>query len=133
TIVSDTSITTGTASGGVIAGQAFKRGMITFGGGNVTVAAARNLLGSRIDVASGTGNISAGGSIETAGTVNTFSLAEPSNGNTIIPIDNTLLLRLTDATVNLTAHGDITLEGIKALGVLNYNITSSSLTNAHAA
>ncbi len=134
TIVSDTSITTGAASGGVLAGQQFNQGQITFGGGNVTVAAAGNLLGSRIDVASGQGNIAAGGSIETAGSVKTSMMEGGIGGASGDAIDNTLRLRLTDATIDLTAHGDATLEGIRSLGVTNLGGTGGwAVSNGYAA
>lgn len=131
TIASDTSITTGTATGGVVAGQT-SQGLITFGGGNVTVAAGGDLLGSRIDVASGAGDISAGGSILSAGSVSTGVV---TNGTPVLgPIDNTLRLRLADATVDLSARGNITIEGVRALGVQNApGNTSTKVSNGYAA
>jgi filamentous hemagglutinin family protein len=116
TVAASTSVTTGAATGGVSAGQV-NRGLITFGGGNVTITAAGDLLGSRVDIGSGTGDISAGGSIRTAGAVNTYF--ESSGIGAAQSLDNTLRLRLADATINVTAHGDITLDGIKAFAVQN--------------
>ncbi|HEY4275171.1 MAG TPA: filamentous hemagglutinin family protein [Rhizomicrobium sp.] len=134
TVAASTSVTTGTATGGVSAGQ-IDRGLITFGGGNVTIAAAGNLLGSRIDIGSGTGEISVGGNIGTAGSVNEYYLIggvpRPQ------PLDNTLRLMLTDATIDVTSHGDAVLDGIRAFAPTDYNssgqTTTDNLKNDYAA
>ncbi|MGC1302542.1 MAG: filamentous hemagglutinin family protein, partial [Caulobacteraceae bacterium] len=123
TVVADTSVTTGTATGGVAAGQ-ISQGLITFGGGNVTIAAGGDLLGGRVDVASGVGSITVGGSIESAGTVQLGSLQD----KTPVPTPDTLRLRLTDATIDLSAHGDVDIEGVGALGVQNNPSTQTNQT-----
>ncbi|HEY4078918.1 MAG TPA: filamentous hemagglutinin family protein [Rhizomicrobium sp.] len=134
TVTASTSVTTGAATGGVSAGQ-INQGLMTFGGGNVTIAAAGDLLGSRVDIGSGTGEISAGGSIGTAGFVKTFYL----NGGlgAAQPLDNTLRLMLADATVDMTSHGDAILDGIRAFAPTTYDASGQDqvddLTNNYAA
>ncbi len=117
TVVADTSVTTGAATGGVVAGQ-ISQGQLTFGGGNVTISAGGDLLGGRVDVASGVGKITVGGGVRSAGSL---------PGNTTA--GNTLRLRLADATVDLSAHGDVTIQGVAALGVQNSTATNSNITS----
>jgi filamentous hemagglutinin family protein len=121
TIAADTSIVTGAATGGVSAGQ-ISQGLITFGGGNVNLTANGDLLGSRLDVASGLARVNVGGDVASAGAI---SLPSPAR-QTIAIADDTLRLRLSDATIDLTARGDVTLEGISSLGVMQYELVSST-------
>ncbi|MEI9930395.1 MAG: hypothetical protein WDM89_07525 [Rhizomicrobium sp.] len=104
-IVSDTSLTTGAVQPGGIAESSLA--LVSFGGGNVSINAGGDLLGGRVDIASGTGSINVGGNIETAGEIN--------NGQGMQ--ENELRLRLSDAFVTLEARGDIDMQGIAALGV----------------
>ena len=123
TTVADTSITTGNASGGVASGQV-SQGQITFGGGNVSISAGGDLLGGRLDVASGVGDIAVGGGVLSAGPVTLGSSSGP------VAVDNSLRLRLADATVDVTAHDDIDLQGIAALGVqAPATLTPANLTS----
>jgi filamentous hemagglutinin family protein len=121
TVVADTSVTTGAATGGVVAGQ-ISQGQLTFGGGNVTISAGGDLLGGRVDVASGLGTIAVGGGILSAGSL---MLDLPST----TMADNTLRLRLADATIDLSAHGDVTIQGVAALGVQNNTANNSNITS----
>ncbi|MDR3508727.1 MAG: filamentous hemagglutinin family protein [Caulobacteraceae bacterium] len=106
-VVADTTMTTAKASSGAASQTGL--GLLSFGGGNVTLNAGGDLLGGRVDVASGVAAITAGGSVVAAGVTQT------SDSTTFV--DNTLRLRLTDATIDLTAHGDVNLQAISALGV----------------
>lgn len=130
-MVADTTVTTAKASGpGVPAGQT-NLGLLTYGGGDVTVVTGANLLGGRIDVGSGSAHITVGGAVTGAGqAVAATNLFSPTT------IPNTLRLRLTDATVDLTAHQGVEIEGIAALGVQKplpgSNTTSASTSNADA-
>jgi hypothetical protein len=128
TIASDTSIVTGTASGGVLAGQ-ISQGLITFGGGSVNLAAQGDLLGSRLDVASGAARVEVGGDVASAGQV---SLPSPSFNKALV-VDDTLRLRLSDATIDLTARGDVTLEGVSSLGVLQRDDVDHAVQNQYGA
>jgi filamentous hemagglutinin family protein len=123
TIAADTSIVTGTASGGVSAGQ-ISQGLITFGGGDVTLVAGGNLLGSRVDVASGAARIDVGGDVASAGQVSLPSPASSASSK-IANADDTLRLRLSDATIDLTARGDVTIEGISSLGTMQYELNAA--------
>jgi hypothetical protein len=128
TIAADTSIVTGAASGGVSAGQV-NQGLITFGGGSVTLVAQGDLLGSRLDVASGAARVDVGGDVASAGRV---SLPSPAIG-VVTSTDDTLRLRLSDATIDLTARGDVTLEGISSLGVMQneFDPAAAALPNRY--
>jgi filamentous hemagglutinin family protein len=109
-VVNDTTVATAQVSqtaGSTPSAGAVVQALVTYGGGNVTIAAGADVLGGRIDVASGQASIAAVGSI--------IATAPTSKSSTAIP--NDLVLRLTDATVSLTAGGDVELQGITALGV----------------
>lgn len=130
TVAADTTATTGKATGGVAAGQV-DQGQLTYGGGNVTIAAAGNLLGGRVDVASGRADIVVGSGVLSAGPV---KLGASSSGGQVV--DNTLRLRLADATIDVAAHGDAAVQGIAALGVQNETVDNnaiSMLSNSYAA
>jgi filamentous hemagglutinin family protein len=103
--ISTASLTTATATGAndSPAGTA----LVTLGGGSVQLFAGDNILGGRLDVASGAASVSAGGSVESAGAI--------LENNTSVA--NTLRVRLTDATVSIDAGGDVTLQGVAALGL----------------
>ncbi len=106
-IVATSALTTGGASG---TAQPFNA-LVTLGGGDITVAAGRDFLGGRVDAASGQVDIVVGGDVAAAGKV-----TEGTPGFAIIQ-DNLLRLRLTNATVDLTASGGVDIQGIGALGV----------------
>ncbi len=94
--------------------------LATFGRGNVNINVGNDILGGRVDVASGSAAITAVGSIISAGTT-----TDPGNINN--KIDNLLLLRLTDATVDIQVGGNLNLQGVAALGV---SVNTGSGTNA---
>ncbi|HEY1710349.1 MAG TPA: filamentous hemagglutinin family protein [Rhizomicrobium sp.] len=104
-VVSDTSVTTATVQSGKTSGQA----LWTVGGGNVAVSAGRNIVGGRVDVASGTGTVSAGGDIVSDGTVQIDTPGDRTN--------NDLRIRVSDASVSVSSLHGIVLDGISALGV----------------
>ena len=108
--VSDLSVisTSALATAGV-AGNSQGRALVTLGGGSVSVTAGANVLGGRIDVASGRALISAGDDIADSGALRF--------GPGTTPVENALRLRLTDATVELDAGGSANLRGIGALGL----------------
>jgi len=120
-IVDDTSVITASVTGG---GAPATRALMSFGGGDVTVTAAGDILGGQVDVASGQGKLSAGGQIASAGQLQ----SREANGNFVTGPD-LLRLRLTDATVGLSAQGLVALQGIGALGVLQSNAQSLAVQN----
>ncbi|MBV9992137.1 MAG: filamentous hemagglutinin family protein [Alphaproteobacteria bacterium] len=105
-VVSDTSVlTAGIASGNLEP----TLGLMSFGGGNVFIDAGHDILGGRVDVAAGIGELNAGNDIVGAGPI---QISEDGQLQ-----DNELRLRLTNAFVSLTARGDVDIQGISALGV----------------
>jgi filamentous hemagglutinin family protein len=110
-LVSTASLTTAGVSGGGGSGPA-AGALVTLGGGDINVVAGRDLLGGRVDVASGQAELTAFGSVASAGQV-----AESNGPGAFVMVDNTLRLRLTDATVDIRAGGGVTLQGVAALGV----------------
>jgi hypothetical protein len=105
-VVSNASLTTASVAGGF--GQA--QALVTLGGGDVTVTAGLDLLGGRLDVASGHADVTAYRDIASAGEI-------PGSVGIQTEVQNTLRLFLTDATVDLSAGGSATLQGIAAFGV----------------
>jgi hypothetical protein len=84
--------------------------LATFGGGDVSVQAGRDILGGRLDVASGSAQLAARGQIGSSGDLRFY------DGFVFTTRPNGLRVRLTDATVAITAQDVITLQGIAALG-----------------
>jgi filamentous hemagglutinin family protein len=107
-VVATSALTTGGAAGSG-ATQAFNA-LVTLGGGNIDITG-RDILGGRVDAASGQVAITAYGSIASAGTV-----TEGPLGFAVTEAD-LLRLRLTNATVDITAHGGVDIQGVGALGV----------------
>jgi len=103
TIAADTSVTT-------IATGPETLALATFGGGDVSVEAGRNIMGGRLDVASGSAELEAHGEVGSAGDLRFY------DGFVFTTAANGLRVRLTDATVDITAQDVITLQGIAALG-----------------
>src|SRR5262249_39996368 len=91
--------------------------LASFGRGDVRIAAGNDILGGRVDVASGSATVVAARDVLAAGTV---SVTPPISPITIT-VDNLLVLRLTDATVDIKAGGNLNLQGVAALGVLKGN------------
>ena len=119
TVAADTSVTSGTVIDPAQSSPA--QALATFGGGNVRIGAGRDLLGGIVDVASGTGTITAGRAVASSGLLpNDLAQSTPR-------VDNLLQLRLTDATVAVTATQDIAVGTVTALGVLP---TSGSIDSA---
>jgi hypothetical protein len=112
--ISDLSVvsTTSVATAAIASGDpAFNgRALVTQGGGDISIIARGSLLGGRIDVGSGEATIAAGQQVAAAGLA-------PEVGVFGATLPNDLALRLTDATVSITAGGDVELQGIHALGV----------------
>ncbi len=87
--------------------------LFSYGHGNLSVETGADLLGGQFDVASGTAAIRVGGNVTNAGkTLTTGSFA---NGDA----RNLLRLRVSNATLDLTANGTVDVAGIGALGVGN--------------
>jgi hypothetical protein len=126
TVVADSSLTTATArssTGGVPTSA-----LLTMGSGNVAVVAGGNILGGRIDVASGTAQVDAGGSIENGTPVNnglttSMGVFDPSIGlhgknivtQIFITTPDELAIRIADATADLSAGGSLSILGVAAL------------------
>jgi len=133
-VIATDSMVTAPATEGGQSSQA----LAAFGRGNVIVNAGANIIGGRVDVASGTGYIVAGQDIVNAGQVNPVLV-----GTNTSPIVNDFLrLRLTDASIEVVAAGDMTLQGVTSLGVLQStaglaanlnNVNARGLYSAHAA
>ena len=108
TIALDNSVATVRAADG-------GREMTRTGSGNLALQAGRDLLGGQIDIALGAGAAEVGRAVVAAGQTlargsydNQFGRRDPSN---------LLRLRVNDATLALTARGDVSIGGIGALGV----------------
>lgn len=131
--VADTSLMTGSATPD--AGST-TRVLLTYGGGNVAIGAGRDLLGGRLDVASGAARMTSGRNIGDAegtvvGTLRQFIfMPGQSSADQLYAPDllaNQLRIRLSDAEVNLSARGEISLQGISALGASSVVPAQSSI------
>jgi hypothetical protein len=101
--------------------------LAVFGGGNVHISAGMDILGGQVDVASGEGLLNAGHDIASAGS---FINVDVLGSGSAQPIDNLLTLRLTDATIQVSANGSIDMQGITSLGVRQQNLnTQQQLSN----
>jgi filamentous hemagglutinin family protein len=91
--------------------------LFALGSGGLALEAGGDLLGSRISIASGSGNVSVGGKITTTGDL--YKVNNP------IVIDrdyrNLLGLRLGDAKLTISASGTVDIGGISAFAVGNAN------------
>ena len=117
--VADTSLITASAA---LAGGAATKVLLTLGGGDVAIRAGADLLAARIDVASGTMQLSAGGRIGSLPLLmgfSTFQYRDPNNilRSVTVPTlaDSESQIRINDASVDLAAGGDITIQGIRQL------------------
>ncbi|MBV9064090.1 MAG: hypothetical protein JOY77_14355, partial [Alphaproteobacteria bacterium] len=95
----------------------------TFGGGNIDIRAGGDLLGGRLDIGSGLANVSVQGNIGSAGDIALDFINDP--------VPNELRVRLSDADVNLSALGDIDIQGITALGVGGASSEADKNLNEH--
>lgn len=108
TVESTQSLTTADV-GGLTSSGGQPMAIASFGGGDLSLVAARDLLGGRVDAATGQLSIVTGGSIASAGAV----VINPNAR----PVDNTLRLRVADAAASITASGSVLMQGVGALGV----------------
>jgi filamentous hemagglutinin family protein len=127
----DVSDITAASDGSILYGTAVQGSLLTqmalrVGSGNVTINAGGNVLGSRIDVASGVANVSAGGDVGDAAPFNFGTTGVELRGDGIplggiieqlpfIRRDQTYVT-IDDAVVNLNARGAISIQDIYALG-----------------
>jgi hypothetical protein len=105
-IATDSAVTANVTTPSAVAST---RALWTLGGGDVSETARGDILGGRIDVAQGTGSVTAYGAIAADGSV----VTEPFGS----PVIDDFWVRLTDATVSIQAAQGIDLRGITALGV----------------
>jgi hypothetical protein len=129
-VIATDPLLTARATGSVASTKA----LATFGRGNVTIVAGNDILGGRVDVASGAGLIEAAGNIAAAGSV----AGQP------VPA-NLLRLHISDATVDVAANDSVTLQGVSALGPRHFvsssasgdtvlsNLNASTFYSSHAA
>jgi filamentous hemagglutinin family protein len=109
TITATDSLTTANVGAAGPTGQPVA--LVALGGGNVSVIAGGDMLGGRLDVASGKALVKVQGAILSAGEL-TFTEALGAS-----KLDNALRVRLSDGVVAIQAGGDVDLQGIAALGV----------------
>lgn len=100
TIALDTSLVTGSTNSIPT--------LVTLGGGDLLIDVGRNLNGGQFDIASGAAVITVGETVGAAGSVT-------AAGAFVSDSRNLLRIRLSDATVDLSARGGITLGGLGAL------------------
>ncbi len=106
TIAADTALATASARP---AGGAQTRALLTFGGGDLALAAGGDLIGGRIDLASGAGSVKLQGSVRPAANI----VRQPNGAATT----NLARLRVSDAVLDIEARGSIEIQGVSALGV----------------
>ncbi len=123
TVADDTSVTTASVTSRSLLLPTLA--LLQFGGGNVTIDAGNDIFGGRFDVAEGTATITAGADIASAGTLQVWYLTPTT-------ISDTLRLRLSDATVSISAGGSVELAGISALGVYSQGGTNAEQDNLDA-
>jgi hypothetical protein len=130
-VIATGSLLTATATGA----SSSTKALVTLGRGDVSITAGGDLLGGRVDVASGTGLIRATGEVAAAGVIPD----QPS-------LANLLRLHISDATVDVLADKSATLQGVSALGpkgfvsgnggnslLLSRNLNAATLYSTHAA
>ncbi|HEX7853243.1 MAG TPA: filamentous hemagglutinin family protein [Sphingobium sp.] len=96
--------------------------MLTLGGGNLDVSAGRDILAGRFDIASGRGDVAAGGDIASLG-------FEPVGNK----VPQYLRVRLSDAVMDVSAGGSVTLGSVSALGVDSTSPNSAGFFSPTAA
>lgn len=119
TIALDSSLITGSAAAG--------KTLSTFGAGDLSLSTGHDLAGGSIDVASGAAQIRVDGAVISAGIL-------VGNGDATRGGDtrNLLRLRVSDATVDLAAHGKVDIGAISALGAGSVIDSSAGLFSAIA-
>ncbi len=100
------------------------RVLMTFGSGNVSLSAGADILGGRVDVASGEANVIAGRDIASAGMISALAV-----GGNKSSFNNLLTLRISDATANISAGGDIAMQGVASLGPVDFATGTSTAAN----
>ncbi len=100
------------------AAGAIPRVLANFGGGNATVTAGGNIVGGQIDVASGLVRITAGDNVRGS---NSFVRAQ--TGGFVQRVASDLRLRVTDATVALTARASVVFDSITSFGTDEFTST----------
>ena len=118
TVADDTSVTTASITSRI---NLPTLGIWQFGGGDVTIDAGDDILGGRFDIGEGTMDVTADGDIASDGTIDLY------NGGTEYPLTNSLRLRLSDATISVSAHGSVDINGISALGVYSEGDTDQDI------
>lgn len=103
-MVSTTSLASAATSG---ADARASKALLTLGSGDVFVSAGRDILGGRVDVASGEGLVTAARSVASAGDI---------SANVFATIENALRVRLSDAEISVSAGQGVDMQGIAALG-----------------
>lgn len=90
--------------------------LVSLGSGNLTLATGSDLQAGRINLASGSGSVTVGGNVTSAGDVKDFSNVDGQILNVAVNYDerNLLNLRLSDAVLNIAATGSATIGGISA-------------------
>lgn len=98
------------------------RTLVTFGGGDLDVSAGGDIRGGRFDIWSGQAVIRAGADIAADGT-----MAAPDAAGRIRALQDSLGLRLFDATIEVSALGDIALQGIASVAAHGPGATGAYL------
>lgn len=108
-LVVDSGVTTADVSrpGGALTSRA----MWILDGGNIRVNAGGDLLAGRIDIASGSAEIEVGGDVASLGDISV------GGGGGLLRAENVLRARVTDASVSISARGEVLLQGVGAFGV----------------
>ncbi len=106
TVVQNTSIATAAVTGSGTA----TRALVTNGGGQVDVQAARDIVSGVLEVGAGSADVRAGRDVTTTGTLTFLGQGQP------VLESNALRVRVTDADVALSAAGRASVSGVFAFG-----------------
>lgn len=112
----------GTADATAADGSGIVRTLVTWGSGSLDLNAGGDLLGSRIDLAHGTGAVSVAGSIRTAGALSTVTPGDVAS--------NLLRVRVSDARINFDVGGSAQLQGVAALAARGNGDDPTSALNS---
>lgn len=119
TIALNSTATTTTSDAGKV--------LLSFGSGDLSVNAGRDILAGLIDFATGAGSVNAGGSIIASGTEPVTLLGS----NT--PVPQYMRVRISDAVLDVSATGSATIASISALGVGSSDSYASNFFDPDAA
>lgn len=106
----DLSVIAGGSAATAAADTGAGKALVTFGGGDVALSAGRDLLGGRIDIWSGRAGLAVGGDVASAGSYEGFGVR-----GQLATLENSLALRLFDATIELSALGSVAVQGLAAI------------------